>query len=243
LFIFAFGRTSWPFAILLWTALPLVNGLLFIRYPLAPPIPSEQRSAPISILRSPVFVFLFLLIAFAGASELTLSQWTSAYAEDVLSIPKVIGDIAGMCLFAVMMGVGRTVNGIKGKAAQLQKLMFAGGMLAAVCYITVATTASPIIGLIACALCGLGVSLLWPGALSLSVRAFPMAGIWMMAILAAGGDLGASVGPFMTGWLADRFGLRNGMLISSVFPLGILFCILALYYLSRRRNPKEAQRS
>ena len=228
LFIFVFGRAAWPYIMLIWALLPLVNGLVFINCPLAETIPEEKRSAAITVLKSPVFFLLFMLIVFAGASELTLSQWTSAYAEDVLRVPKVIGDISGMCFFAVMMGVGRTLNGIKGKADYLSRFMLAGGLLTVACYITVALTASPVLGLVACALCGLGVSLLWPGTLSLSVRAFPLAGIWMMAILAAGGDTGASVGPFLAGWLADHIGLRMSLLVSAVFPLGVVGCLLGL---------------
>jgi fucose permease len=233
LFIFVFGRQAWMYAMFMWALLPLVNGIVFLRCPLAETIPEEKRSAVGSVLKSPVFFLLFLLIVFAGASELTLSQWTSAYAEEYLRVPKVIGDIAGMCFFAVMMGVGRTLNGIKGKSEYLFRFMLAGGVLAVACYVTVAFTASPVLGLIACALCGLGVSLLWPGALSLSVRAFPLAGIWMMAILAAGGDTGASVGPFLAGWLADHVGLRMGLLVSAVFPLGVVGCLLGIIRLER----------
>jgi fucose permease len=234
-FIFIFGRTSWHIIMLIWMAVPLVNGMLFLRCPLAPHIPDEKRSSVVSVLKNPVFAVLVLLIVFSGASELTLSQWTSAYAEDVLNVPKVVGDMAGMCMFAVMMGVARTVNGVKGKMEYLRKLMLAGGVLALVCYVTVAVTPSPAVGLAACALCGLGVSLLWPGTISLSVKAFPMAGIWMMAILAAGGDTGASVGPFLTGWMADHIGLRMGMLVSAVFPLGVVVCLLTLRFLEGRR--------
>jgi fucose permease len=240
LFIYAFGRTSWPLAMLLWMLLPLINGLVFIRCPLAPGVPSEQRSPAGSVLKNPVFIVLVLLIVCAGASELTISQWTSAYAEEYLAVPKVVGDIAGMSLFALMMGLGRTLNGIKGKTEYLRRFMFAGGWLAVACYITAATATSPVIGLLACGLCGLGVSLMWPGSLSLAARSFPLAGIWMMAIMAAGGDTGASIGPFMAGWLGDYAGLRTSLLVSAVFPLGIILCLLLLKRLENHDGKPEA---
>ncbi|MCL2068654.1 MAG: MFS transporter, partial [Oscillospiraceae bacterium] len=236
LFLFAFGRTAWPAAMLLWMLLPLINGAVFLRCPLAPQIEAKYRSSVFSVIKNPIFALLVLLIVFAGASELTISQWMSAYAEDALGVPKVAGDVAGMCMFAVMMGIGRTVNGIKGKSSWLPGLMLAGGFLSLACYIVVATASSAAVGLIACALCGLGVSLLWPGILSLSVRVFPMAGAWMMAIMAAGGDTGASVGPVVTGLIADRSGLQAGLLVSSVFPAGVILCLLAILFLERRES-------
>ena len=238
LFLFVFGSDSWPFVVFLWVLLPLINGIVFLRCPILPAIEAKRRSSVISVIRNPIFFFLVLLIILAGASELTISQWTSAYAEDVLGVPKVVGDILGMSLFGVMMGIARTLDGIKGKSAYLSRLMFAGGTLALVCYIVAATTTHPVIGLAALALCGLGVSLLWPGTISLSVRAFPLAGTWMMALLAAGGSSGASIGPMLAGVIADQSSLRTSFLVLSVFPLGVVICVIMIHLLERRQDNK-----
>jgi fucose permease len=229
------GVSAWPAAFLGWAVLPFINGLQFTRCPIAPPVPAGERVAPGLVARSPLFVLVMLIIFFAGASELTISQWTSAYAESVLNVPKVAGDVLGMCLFAVAMGVGRTVNGIKGTGANLRGWMLAGGVLSAVCYITAALTQNAVLGLAACALCGLGVSLMWPGALSLGVEAFPLAGSWMMAFMAAAGDLGGSVGPQLAGFIADRADLRISLLVSAVFPIGIILCVILEGFLKKRR--------
>jgi fucose permease len=242
LFLFVFGITSWPFVMFLWVLLPLINGIAFLRCPIVPGIEAKRRSSVISVIRNPIFFFLVLLIIFAGASELTISQWTSAYAEDILGVPKVVGDILGMSLFAVMMGVARTLDGIKGKSAYLSRLMFAGGALATVCYIVAATTTSPVIGLGALALCGLGVSLLWPGTISLSVKAFPLAGTWMMALLAAGGSSGASVGPMLAGVIADHSSLRTSFLVLSVFPLGVVICLTMIHILGRKQEKTQEKK-
>lgn len=226
LFLFVFGKQAWPAAVLIWTLLPLSNTVVFLRCPLAKPIPAEHREPVGSVLKNPLFILLFWVILCAGATEITLSQWTSTFMEDVLGLPKVIGDTAGMCAFAVMMGVGRVIYGLKGSSASPHKLMLAGAALSFVCYITVALAPWAAAGLVACALCGLGVSLLWPGALSLSVDAFPRAGSWMLAIMAAAGDTGASVGPWLAGVIADGAGLRISLLICAVFPLGVLLCLI-----------------
>jgi len=52
-----------------------------------------------------------ILILCAGASELTMSQWSSLFAEKGLQVSKVVGDLLGPCLFAVFMGIGRTIYG------------------------------------------------------------------------------------------------------------------------------------
>jgi MFS family permease len=227
IFLYAFGTLAWPLAYLFWALLPFANGLVFTRCPIAASVPQEKRSSPGRIVRSPLFIVVMLIILFAGASELTMSQWTSAYAESMLNVPKVIGDMLGMSLFAVMMGIGRTINGIIGSNKNLRGLMTAGGILTAACYLTTALTQNAAAGLAACALCGLGVSLMWPGALSLAVEAFPLAGSWLMAFMAAAGDMGGSIGPQLAGFIADQSDLRASLLVSAVFPVGIVLCVIA----------------
>ncbi|MCL2361655.1 MAG: MFS transporter [Defluviitaleaceae bacterium] len=229
-FLHIFGREAWPFVLLIWGMVPLVNIFLFALSPIAEATPVAQQSKAKKIARQPLFIVLVFAILFAGASELTFSQWTSAFLEQVMELPKILGDIAGVGMFAAMMGVGRLGYGILKKKetkwlpAQ-SKLMLMGSGLAVISYFVMAFTNIPILALIACALCGLGVSLLWPGTLSLAVDAFPMAGTWMFAILAAAGSSGASAGPSLFGVIGDGLGLRAGFMITAVFPLGSILCL------------------
>ena len=120
-------------------------------------------------------------------------------------------------------------------------------------YMVAALASSAALSLASCALCGIAVSLLWPGSVILAGRAFPLAGAWLYAMLAAGGDIGASIGPALLGVIADtasefprlqgmllesgldaeQFGLRCGMLLGAVFPLGTLILVRLL-----RRRPE-----
>ena len=239
LFLLLFGYEAWPFAMFIWLFLPLINGLIFLHCPIIPPVEAKRRSPVLSVIRNPIFFFLVLLIIFSGASELTISQWTSAFAEEILEVPKIIGDMLGVCLFAVMMGIARTADGIKGKSIHLWKLMLGGGILTVVCYLVAAVATSPVISLAALALCGLGVSLLWPGTISLSVKAFPLAGTWMMALLAAGGSSGAAMGPALAGVLADHSSLRMSFAVLTVFPVGVILCLLMIRFLEKRQKSVE----
>jgi len=56
-----------------------------------------------------------LCIFLGGASECTMSQWCSGYLEQALGIPKLVGDLAGVAVFGVMLGLGRTLYGKFGK--------------------------------------------------------------------------------------------------------------------------------
>ena len=67
-----------------------------------------------------------------------MAQWASAYAESALCLSKSIGDIAGPCLFAVMMGISRTFYGKYGEKIDLTKFMIASGTLCLICYLAAA---------------------------------------------------------------------------------------------------------
>ena len=239
-FLHVFGRDAWPVVLLLWAIVPLVNGILFATCPMAKTLPIEQQSSARKIFRQPLFIVLVFGILFAGASEIAFSQWISAFLEQIIGLPKILGDIAGVGMFAAMMGISRLGYGIlKQKGVrwlpQQSRLMLAGSALALGCYVIMAVSTNPVLALVACALCGLGVGLLWPGVLSMSVEAFPMAGTWMFAILAAAGSSGASAGPSLFGVIADIGGLRAGFMVTAAFPLGAMIC-LALYHKLRRTD-------
>ena len=116
--------------------------------------------------------------------------------------------------------------------------MAACGGLATACYLVAALASAPALSLVGCALCGLAVSLLWPGTFSLVARRFPLGGGAMFAVLAMFGDLGAAVGPWMAGAIADvaGTGLRAGLLAGTAFPLAIVATVLGASVRSRARR-------
>lgn len=178
-----------------------------------------------------------------------MSQWVSAFAEKALNIEKAIGDLSGMCGFAFLMALTRMLHGMFGKKMKLLYIIIIGFALSTICYIVAVFSPNHIVSLIACAISGIGVALLWPGTLSLAAKRFPLAGSWMFAILAAAGDIGGSIGPWLVGKIADvaqeaetikkiqknfdltleQFGLKCGILIGTLFPLfGFIISLLLL---------------
>lgn len=216
----------WQAIVLGWMLLPAADLLLFLRAPLNHKPPEE--TLPIrGLARQRVFWLALGAIVFGAAAEVTMAQYASSFLDLGLGIPKLFGDVAGMCGFALMMGLGRTLLGLWGDRWDLPRVLGASALLAACCYLTAA--ALPAAAVVACAATGLFVAGLWPGTLVVASRKMPLAGASMFALLSAGGDLGASLGGWITGVGADALlaagfsqhtALRAALGAAALFPLG-----------------------
>lgn len=221
------GHDLWYLLPLLWAALPLFNFFKFTKVPLVPPH-EESKLVPLkTLMTSKIFLIALLLMICAGAAEQTMAQWASLFAEKGLGVSKTLGDLLGPCLFAIMMGIARTSYGIKGQKINMLKVLMACSILSIISFAITALVPIPAISLLGCSLCGLSVSLMWPGMLSLTAGKYPTGGIAMFAILALGGDFGCSIGPWLTGVVADSYSLNIGLLMGMIFPaimfIGLLF--------------------
>lgn len=250
------GEDLWFILPILWSLLPLYNLFRFLKVPLMPTVSEEEKTPLKTLFTSKIFLMALLLMLCAGASELAMSQWSSLFAERALGVTKVIGDLLGPCLFAVFMGIGRTIYGVWGEKIHLTGAMVFCAALCILCYLGTALFENPWLSLLSCALCGFSVSLMWPGTFSLTSAAYPKGGTAMFGILAVLGDVGCSVGPALMGAVsgavsgnaniaasfpnltADQFGLKSGMLFSAVFPASILIGVLLLTRFHKSANKK-----
>ena len=247
LLLFVIGRSAWQVLPLCWVIVPACSALLFVRAPFEPVVGGEGGGMKLgTLLRTPAFLVAMLIMVCAGASELVMSQWASTFAEKALGVSKVIGDLAGPCMFAVLMGLGRMIYGRMGSRLPLKKCLMGCGLLCVACYLTAALSGNPVAALAGCAVCGFSVSIMWPGALSMSAARFPTAGTALFAILAVMGDLGCSVGPWLAGLVSDgaqavpqltqfaaqagltaeQLGLKAGLLLGTVFPVTLFVSTL-----------------
>ena len=110
--------------------------------------------------------------------------------------------------------------------------------LCVACYLVAGLSGSPLLSLVACAVTGLSVALMWPGTYSLAARKLPGGGTVLFAILAFFGDIGCSAGPALIGMIAgtEGEGLHRGILLSAVFP-AVMVCG-SLFLLRRRKRTK-----
>lgn len=229
-FFAVFGMEHWKWMAVLWALLPFANAVYFNMVPLAQPVEEGQGMTMRELFRTKGFWILFLLMLCAGASEQGMSQWASAFAESGLKVSKTVGDLAGPCLFALLMGTARAFYAKFSDKISLKTAMLGCGCLCISCYLLAAFAPYPVLGLIGCAVCGFSVGILWPGTFSMASASLPTGGTAMFALLALAGDLGCSAGPTLVGAAAEVFGgdLKRGLLCAIVFPVLLVlvnFCL------------------
>ena len=232
-FFFLFGIENWRIMALLWMMISVVNGFLFSKVPLQPLIADGERGITLpQLLKSKLFWLMMVMMICAGAAELGIGQWASAFAERGLGVSKMVGDLAGPMAFAALMGIVRVIYAKFGAKINLARAILVSCIVCMIAYIMMAIFDSPVINLIACGLCGMSVSLLWPGTLSRSAVALNGGGTAMFALLAVGGDIGCTLGPIVVGVIAEGAGgdLRLGMAAGIAFPV----IMLASLFMSRK---------
>ena len=190
------------------------------------------------LFRLPIFWLAILLMVCAGASELAMAQWASAFTEAALGFSKTVGDLIGPCLFAVTMGICRVIYGKFGPKMDLTKFMIGSGVLCLCCYLLACLSSSPVLGLVGCVCCGFSVGIMWPGTISITSPRIPTGGTALFALLAMAGDLGGAFGPSLVGTVTQQAGdnLQTGMLAGSIFPLVL---IIALVLLNRKAKENK----
>ncbi len=258
-FFALFDRTQWMYLTLFFAALPVIAAVLFMLSPM-PDLQksSEQASASRSRSRTIGLALCVACIFFGSCAENTMSNWISSYMEKALHIDKAVGDLVGMAAFAILLGLTRITYAKYGK--NIFRMLTVGMIGAAVCYLVVVFSGAPAVALIACVLTGIFTSMLWPGALIMMEENIPYVGVAAYALMASGGDLGASVAPQLMGIVTDavsasslgarlatelslspeQVGLKAGMLACAVFPiLGIVMLFITIRFFKKRKAAQQ----
>ena len=253
-FLLLAGGEYWQILALLFMLIPLLSAFLFFGSEIPAMETPTQTAGALKLLRNKGVWLSVFAIFLGGAAECTMAQWSSGYLEQAAGIPKVWGDLFGVALFAVMLGLGRSLYAKIGK--NIGKVLTFGAIGATLCYFTAAISNNSFIGLFACAFTGFCVSMLWPGNLIVASAKFPEGGVFIYAMMAAGGDLGASVGPQLVGIITDavianpaaaaiaadlalapeQLGMKLGMLCGMLFPLVGIF----IYWYIWKANKKQS---
>ena len=217
-----FGIENWKILACVWAIIPIVNGLIFTKAPIAPLVEEGETGMTIlDLCREKMFWILLLMMVCAGASEQAVSQWASTFAEKGLGVSKAIGDLAGPMAFAILMGSARAFYGKFGDKIDLDKFMVGSGLLCIASYLMISLSPLPQLSLLGCAICGLSVGIMWPGSFSRAAAVMRNGGTAMFALLALGGDLGCSGGPTLVGYVSSMFSedLKKGIFAAIVFPV------------------------
>ncbi len=253
LYLLLFQRQNWYWLIFIFLLLPILSSILFNSVEITCVHSPEKSSVTLDLFKNPALWVSFIGLFLGGATEITMSQWSSSYLEQAMNIPKVWGDIFGVALFGVALGLGRSLYGRFGK--NITRVLFISAIGSTCCYLIAGISNNAVIGLIACALTGFCSSMMWPGGLVVATDRFPSGGVVVFALMAAGGDMGASVGPQLVGWITDfaitnqwainlansfslspeQLGMKVGMLAGMAFPL---FAIIVYGILHKQSKNK-----
>ncbi|MCI8633282.1 MAG: MFS transporter [Lachnospiraceae bacterium] len=237
-FLLFLGQENWRWILLFWMIFPALDIYLFARVPLPQMQTGEGAGGIKKLLSMKLFWAAMMIMIAAGASELAMSQWASLFAQKGLGLNKTLGDLAGPGFFALLMGTGRVFYGIKGDRLRMSRALMLSALLCIGGYLLTILSPQPLLSLLGCGLCGLSVSIMWPGTLVIASKAIPAGGTALFALLALGGDVGCSLGPWLTGLVSDalqktnlaqsfslsvdQLALRGGLLCAIIFPALLL---------------------
>lgn len=231
LFFYIVGIDNWKILAVIWAIIPIINAFIFSKVPIAPLFKDGESGLKLTeLFKIKTFWILLIMMICAGASEQAVSQWASTFAEKGLGISKAAGDLAGPMSFAILMGISRLFYGKYGNRINLDHFMIYSTILCILSYLGISLLSIPILNLIACAVCGFSVGIMWPGTFSKASASLPKGGTAMFALLALGGDLGCSGGPTLVGMISGLLddNLKMGILAGCIFPvlllIGIFLC-------------------
>ena len=256
LFLKVFGNERWQILTLILAAWPIIATLLFAKAPMPdlPTSPPSKRQRNTK-RRSIGLALCFGGIFFGSCAESAMTSWVSGFMETALGIDKALGDVLGLAMFAILLGLSRIAYAKFGK--KILPTLLVGMIGAVACYLTVGLIGNVAISFVACILTGVFTSMLWPGMLIAMEENVEGAGVVAFALMAVGGDLGASVAPQMmgvvidtvaaspiaqtlsqsTGMTADQIGMKAGMLSCAVFPiLGVIVLLILMRYFKKNKE-------
>jgi MFS family permease len=244
------------YLIIFLACLPLIAAFLFIISPIPDMNNDSADKASIGNTKHRA-IGLALCVAcifFGSCAENAMTNWISTYMENALGISKIVGDILGAAMFAILLGIARISYAKFGK--NIMKTLLISMICAAACYLIVGLSSNVIIAFIACIMTGFCTSMLWPGTLIMMEEKIPHAGVAAFALMAAGGDLGASLSPQLLGVVVDKVsvsdfainlannfnisaeqvGLKIGMLVTALFPIiGMVVVLIIMRYFIKKQ--------
>ena len=253
-----FGIENWKYMSMIWAIIPFCNIFLFANVPLnvlkthEDNMKSDNTVSIRKLLSVKIVLVFVILMICAGASEQSIAQWVSLFAEVGLNVNKTVGDIFGACMFAFCMGIVRLIYGMKSESINIEKALIISSLFCVFGYIVTVFSPYPFLSLIGCGISGLSVAIMWPSVFSLAAKTYNKGGTAMFAMLALAGDIGCSIGPGIVGIvsnnknISDKFsaiivnsdsiqiGLKIGILFAIIFPV-LMFVVLVLFK-NRKRD-------
>ena len=250
------GNENWMYLTIFLALLPVLSSVLFMLSPIPDMNTGEEvKTGTSRVKKRGVGLALCVGCIFFGAcAENVMTNWISGYMESALHIDKTLGDILGMAMFALMLGLARIAYARFGR--NIMRTLLLGMSGAVVCYLVAGLCDNVLVAFIACVATGLFTSMLWPGSLIMMEENIEGAGVAAFALMAAGGDFGSSLAPQLMGIVVDnvsvsnfaikmsiamnispeQIGMKAGMLVSAVFPIiGVVLLLFTIRYFRKAK--------
>lgn len=218
---------GWRGACLVLAPLPLVLIVMFapLRFPA---MSTEGARTPLrSLLGDRWFWGALVAIFLGGATEIGMAQWLPAYAETRLGYAPWVGG-AALLAFSVAMALGRMVVGALGGRGEPHRIMAWGCGASVLLFLVGSFSPLTPLALAACVAAGFTGSCLWPTMLAVAADRHPEGGATMFGALAALGNAGGIVMPWLVGAVADASNLSWGLATSALAPALMLPLVLVL---------------
>ena len=122
LFLLALGNGSWQYLALIFALVPFTSAVLFAGSKIPELDTGGSASNALEMIKDRGLWQCVLAIFLGGAAECTMAQWSSGYLEQALGIPKLWGDIFGVAVFSMTLGLGRSLYASFGR--NIHKVLF-----------------------------------------------------------------------------------------------------------------------
>ena len=95
MFFAVFGIEHWKWLACFWALVPLYNIYNFATCPIEHLTEKGENCGIRKLFGMPLFWLAILLMVCAGACEISMAQWASAFTEAALGFSKTVGDLVG----------------------------------------------------------------------------------------------------------------------------------------------------
>ena len=177
---------QWQIALTFIPALITLSLSIGVKFP-----PTERAAAGVSFgamfreLRRPLFIILWLSMFLTAASELAPAQWVE------FALTKTVG-MHGIILLTYVSGLMFVMRHFAGplvhKLSPIGLLWFSC-LLASIGLVALSLANSPVTGLLAATVWGVGVCYMWPTMLATASERFPRGGALLIGLMGTAGTL------------------------------------------------------
>ena len=149
-FFLIFGLDNWMIAAFFLSLIPFVNMFLFMYVPIYTLVPEGEETKPKELFKTKFFWLLVIMMMCAGATEIAMSQWASAFAETAVGRQdlKWLTDLLGPCMFALCMAFARVFYGKMSEKINIEKGIFISSVICVIAYLIAIIAPIPAISLI-----------------------------------------------------------------------------------------------